>query len=463
MSGRHDDTRPGKDPAGNPFNEPEDEDGTIIVPREAVSALAARREAQNAGRTTPAEPAEAAAAASDIRELPPVGDGPILRAAQPLVALIARLRNVVSVPDPGALRERAIAELRRFEAALREAKVPAEQLRLSHYALCTSLDDVVQCTPWGSHGPWAQISLTSAFHRDVRGGERFFEILRKLLASPGRYIEVIELMYLCMSLGMHGRYRLSPRGPAELDQLREETYATIRTLRGAPAADLSPRWRGLAAPFKALPIEIPVWLAALIGAGLLGLAYAVALFGVGDRADQVMAQADSLPPAGMPALDRSGPVVTVVAPQRPALRSRLIRQLEDEIRNGHIFVEGTELVPILRLQSDGMFGLGQAQIESRFQPTMRHIADALAGLNGQVRVIGYTDSQPIHTIAYPSNYELSLARAKAAAAIIAEKVDPARITTLGRGAQSPRASNDTETGRRANRRVEIIVESAGSN
>ncbi|WP_422864111.1 type IVB secretion system protein IcmH/DotU [Endosaccharibacter trunci] len=453
MSGRND---------NNPFSEPEDDDHTIIVPREAVSALSARRYARDDAERN-AAPAAPPGEAIDFAAIPPVGDGPIVQAAQPLLALMARLRNVVSVPDPGALREKTVQELRRFETILREAKVPPEHLRLGHYALCTSLDDVVQCTPWGSQGPWAQISLTSAFHKDVRGGERFFEILSKLLASPSRYLPLIELMYLCMSLGMHGRYRLSPRGPAELDRLREETYAAIRSLRDAPPADLSPRWRGLAAPFRPLRFEIPIWLAALIAAGLLALAYALVLFSLADGTDRVTDTAQSMPPLTMPVLQRPSPVPPPVVPQVAGLRTQLLAQLAADIKSGRISVAGTEMVPILRLQSDGMFALGQASIEPRFIPTLQHLADVLSKVNGVVRIIGYTDSQPIHTLAFPSNFDLSRARARAAAAVIGEKVDPSHIVTAGRGAEAPCASNATEAGRRANRRVEIIVESSGPN
>ncbi len=89
-------------------------------------------------------------------------------------------------------------------------------------------------TPWGSQGDWTSRSLVSTFHNEVRSGERFFELLIKLRQNPGKYLPVLELMYQCLSLGFMGRYRLSPRGPAEIDCLREEVYAAIASVR-APA------------------------------------------------------------------------------------------------------------------------------------------------------------------------------------------------------------------------------------
>ncbi len=111
--------------------------------------------------------------------------------------------------------------------------MPIDQLRPAHYALCASLDDVVLNTPWGSSGGWAARSLVSTFHQEVRSGERFFDLLAQLRQNPGTFLPVLELMYLCLSLGFQGRYRLSPRGPGELDRLREDLYTIIVRQRQA--------------------------------------------------------------------------------------------------------------------------------------------------------------------------------------------------------------------------------------
>ena len=83
------------------------------------------------------------------------------------------------------------------------------------------------------------------------------------------FLPTIELMYLCMSLGMQGRYRLSPRGPAALDRVREETYLVILRQRGAAEPALSLHWQGVSAPYRPLRRELPVWLTALAALGLL--------------------------------------------------------------------------------------------------------------------------------------------------------------------------------------------------
>jgi type VI secretion system protein ImpK len=441
----------------NPFAEADDADRTVMLSRSRV---------RRTPETPPAAPAPDAPNPSrqeGFHDLPPISLSPIVAAAAPLLTLMSGLRNLLTVPDATSLRERALAEVRRYEQALREAKLPLEQIRTGHYAICASLDDIVQNTPWGTRGPWADASLVSTFHQEVRSGERFFELLSRLCQNAGKFLPVIELMYLCMALGMQGRYRLSPRGPAELDRVREETYLIILRQRGAAEPALSLHWQGVSAPFRRLRAEIPVWLAALGALGLLGLAYVLILLGLNAQSDRLFASGLALPPAAMPALVRTTPPKPLPpAPQPPGGRDALAAALQPEIRGGLITVVGTESVPILRLQSAGMFTSGSATIEPGFLPVLQRIATALQSKPGRVDIAGYTDNQPIHTVAFPSNFQLSEARAKAAAAVLAETIGATRIAAEGRADADPIATNATPEGRQQNRRVEIITDLRGT-
>ena len=388
-------------------------------------------------------------------DLPLATASAVVAAAGPLLSLLARLHNVASVPDPASLRTCATLEMRGYEQALRDGRVPAEQIRAAHYALCASLDDVVQSTPWGSHGPWADASLVSSFHHEVHSGERFFDLLTRLCRSPTKFLPVIELMYLCMSLGMRGRTRLSPRGPAELDRIREETYLVILRGRGAAERALSPHWRGASAPYRLARFALPVWLAALIAAGLLGLLYALVLLGLNAESDRSFALALALPPATMPAIARDTAPAALPQPDGP--REALASSLATDIQSGAISIAGTEAAPIVRLPSWGSFASGSATLEPRSRAVLQRVAGALQAGSGPIHIVGYTDSQPIHTIAFPSNYQLSLARARAAGAVLAGTLGTDRLTEEGRADADPVASNATAAGRQQNRRVDISV------
>jgi type VI secretion system protein ImpK len=94
---------------------------------------------------------------------------------------------------------------------------------------------------------------------------------------------------------------------------------------------------------------------------------------------------------------------------------------------------------------------------------MTRIGLALKEEQGSVRIIGYTDDQPINTIAFPSNVQLSTARAKAASAMLAPSVgDASRLSAEGRADADPIAPNTTPEGRERNRRIEIVLNRQGS-
>ena len=322
----------------------------------------------------------------------------------------------------------------------------------------------MQNTPWGSRGSWADGSLVSTFHGEVRSGDRFFDLLTRLCQTPGKFLPVIELMYLCMSLGMQGRYRLSPRGVAELDRVREETYLVILRQRGAAEPALSVHWQSLSAPYRPLRAELPVWLTALAALGLLCLGYALVSFGLNAASDRTFAAGLALPPPEMPAIARDAPPVAVApppAPQPENARDKAAAFLQPEVKAGLVSVVGTQSVPVVRMESAGMFASGSAVVEAKFLPILARVAAALQARPGPVKIVGYTDNQPIHTVAFPSNYQLSLGRARAAAAVLGATIDPTRIGAEGRADADPIDTNATPDGRQHNRRIEIVAGQEG--
>jgi type VI secretion system protein ImpK len=444
-------------PSDNPFAEPNDSDRTVFIP-----APGGRRTAPALQAAPPPPPMPQAAAPSDGPDRILIGSNPLLAAASSLLALLARLRNTARAPDAGDLRERAVAELRHFEQQARDGGVAMEQLRPAHYALCASLDDVVLATPWGNESSWATRSLVSTFHQQVRSGEGFFAVLKQLIQAPGANLSVLELMYFCLSLGFQGQYRLSPRGPAELDRVREDLYALILRQRGARETGLSPHWQGVDAPYKPRRGEVPLWVAGAAGLAVLGAIFLWMTLGLNTASDNVMESLLAAPPTAMPQIARQSPVTPPPPPAEPGALDRLRAFLAPEIAAHLVSVVGTEAVPVVRISGTGMFASGSATLEPRFLGLLGRIGEALKTEPGHVTVAGYTDNQPIRTVRFPSNFQLSAARAAAASSVIGQSIDNAgRLTAEGRADADPLAPNNTLAGREMNRRIEVILHRQG--
>jgi type VI secretion system protein ImpK len=113
----------------------------------------------------------------------------------------------------------------------------------------------------------------------------------------------------------------------------------------------------------------------------------------------------------------------------------------------------------VRIFNSGLFTLGSATVRADFVSLLERIGEALNEEPGSILVTGHTDNLPIHTIQFPSNFQLSLARAKAASAVMLHKLhDPTRLTVQGVGATEPIHDNATEAHRAENRRIDIILQ-----
>ena len=432
-----------------PFAEPGDTEHTVFRPRPSGAADALRP----GGR-----------AASGVRPVPRVGNNPLVAAASPVLGAMVRIANHrAQPPDPEKLRTAMTNALREFEKDALATGLDAQTLRAARYALCATIDDLVLNTPWGSRSSWVQHSITSVFHNEVTGGERFYDILGQMQADLGHHAPAVELMYLCMSLGFEGRYRVLPRGTAALAELRDGVYRTLRQRFGDFERELSPHWRGVAAGSRALASHIPIWARALATLTVAGAMYAAFGFLLAGTSDVAFAELSALSPKDPLPVGRpqghTPAAVAAPAPAAPTAFSQRLRQfLAPEIRDGLVQVMEDAQTLTVRLTNRNMFASGQAVLGASYPSLLVRIGDALGTEPGPVTVFGYTDNQAIRTARFPSNFELSQARADAvAAALRARLQDPARVAAQGRGETNPIVSNATPEGRQQNRRTEIVL------
>ncbi len=131
--------------------------------------------------------------------------------------------------------------------------------------------------------------------------------------------------------------------------------------------------------------------------------------------------------------------------------SDLVRQKLVSVRRGRTFLE-------VEIQSDILFASGVAAPSPVATATVRKLATVLRAAPNAVRVEGYTDDRPIRTAQFPSNWELSSARAASVVhVLVSEGVGAERLAVVGYGEHQPIADNLTVEGRNANRRVLLVI------
>jgi chemotaxis protein MotB len=137
---------------------------------------------------------------------------------------------------------------------------------------------------------------------------------------------------------------------------------------------------------------------------------------------------------------------------------RIEQALKPLIDTQLVTVQHRELWLEVEIKADILFTSGDARPRIDAAGTIQQLADVLREVPNAVRVEGYTDNQPISTAQFPSNWELSAARAASVVHVFASRgIDEDRLTIIGYGEKHARSSNDTAEGRNANRRVVLVI------
>lgn len=376
------------------------------------------------------------------------GINPLVQAAVPLLVLAGRLRGQIANADVESLRRQCVQEVRSFEERARQVGMPAEDVLAARYALCTAIDEAVLNTPWGAQSGWAGQSLLVTFHREASGGEKFFQILDRLLGEPQRYIALLELLHSCLAVGFEGRYRLDERGPTRLADIRQDLYRRIEQVRGRSEAELSPRWKGVEDRRNAVLRLVPLWVVAVACAAVLIGAY---IFFNSRLSDHSGALNATLANIGLERLNAAP--VRVDAPP-----SGLAALLAPQISRGLVQVEEQGERTLITLTVPDLFASGSARINARYDDLIHQIGAAANRVPGQIIVTGHTDDQPLRSFQYHDNYELSRARALQVTELLKHDIrDAGRIESAGKGDSDPRYKPaDLPENRARNRRVEIV-------
>lgn len=141
------------------------------------------------------------------------------------------------------------------------------------------------------------------------------------------------------------------------------------------------------------------------------------------------------------------------------MQEEVSEEMEPLIDSGLLSVREDRAFIEIEIDTSSLFGSGSATPQEHAEPILRAMGNILRQLPNPVKVEGHTDNVPIETEQFPSNWELSAARAAAVVRMLEEGgVASDRLSAVGFGSQKPVASNDTAEGRERNRRVALIID-----
>ena len=155
----------------------------------------------------------------------------LISSAMPLIHYAMSLVSIGEMIDINAVRSRLISDIGRFENKAEQFFTDQRQVVAARYLLCSFIDEIVTTSPWGLSHRWNSESLLSYFHNETYGGDGFFKLLERAQKQPQLYLDLLELMYVCLSLGFAGRYRVDSDGATKLERVRESMMTTIANHR----------------------------------------------------------------------------------------------------------------------------------------------------------------------------------------------------------------------------------------
>ncbi len=223
-------------------------------------------------------------------------DNRLIDAATPLLGLVIRVRRLADFSEVERLYEQVEEEIASVDRELVEQGYERSTLVAYRYVLCAFIDEAVLGTDWGAHSVWSQHSLLSRFHNETWGGEKVFAITARMEQEPERYRDMLAFIYLCLSLGFEGRYKVMTNGRDEYEQIVRGLYEQLYKTADSDSAKALPNGLSKVAPARNRRRSgIPLW-----GIGGLFLAAMAGIFSLynmalNERITDVLSVLEQLP------------------------------------------------------------------------------------------------------------------------------------------------------------------------
>jgi type VI secretion system protein ImpK len=422
------------------------------------------------------------------------GLNPLIAMANPILGAVPQIRRTLKHPDPDGLRANLRDQIDSLQTTASFAEVSDASVQGAVYALCALLDESAGATPWGR--TWIDNGLLKEVCAESGGGEGFFTRLEAISSSQDPdntdNADLLEFYDVCLALGFEGRYRKAEGGRQALNEIRGNLYSLIARRRPRPS-ELSVHWRSAIAEAAAAPAlqmaaevaarisaqqaagasaedtlppvkrsflsRVPrrvVWSALGSIAAVMLVLYMAALRLLDDETKAALApqfakmkaSAGRTKTAAAPA-----PAAASTAAATPSASAALASALQGQ----PVTLKEDAGRITLSLNHLRQFSAGGTRPAPELRPVIQKITAALDGIPGAIVVTGHADATPAGA-RFASNAELSAARARAVAQLMAPKLAASsRVSAVGKGDAEPLAPGDTPEDRARNRRVTITL------
>lgn len=378
------------------------------------------------------------------------GLNPILAEANGILSMVGQIRSTASHSDVLFLKETLAQKLRDYENRLRQHNVESETIDTARYCLCCSIDEAVLNTHWGSQSTWSHDSLLSSFYSSSQGGEAFFKHLDNALSQPESQLDLLELMYVCLSLGFVGQYRLEKNGLDNHRRLRKQIMSILKSYGRGTAKEMSANIDKRTLTGSQMSERAPLWVVCSVTSAILVCVFMYLSYDLNSASNRTFSNLVNLIQP-----DRQVSSAELESKVQP-VADRISMYLATEMNKGLVTVEALPDRVRISLKAQDLFESGSADVVAYIQPVVSKIARTLEATEGKILVTGHTDDNPIFTSKYPSNWHLSLARATAMSdQLIANSGLEGRVLPEGLGDARPLVENTSSDNRALNRRIEI--------
>lgn len=218
----------------------------------------------------------------------------IIDAATPLLGMVLRIKEIDSESMPDNLYQQVVTDIQSIEQILREDGYDASIIISCRYVLCTFIDEVVLSQGWGSNDSWINKSLLTYFHNETWGGEKVYILLEKLMSEPQKYIDLLEFMYICFSLGFRGRYKINNYN-GEFENIYKKLYELLLSINGKSSGSLI-LYQDSGEKENAYHLKRKLTIKEVLGIGALFLVivYLIYLFKLEHQSDLILKELNTL-------------------------------------------------------------------------------------------------------------------------------------------------------------------------